>query len=240
LEIFNIEYDFFFDDDKTNVINYKLVIDKNTKTIVESNFTADSNQSWTDLDFYQCNNCPLKVESTLKCPIAVHLNSLVKTFSDKISYTEIEIQVITDQRTYSKKASFQYGLQSLFGLVMATSGCPHMQFFSKMALFHLPFSNMEETMIRATSFYLLDSYFNQNLTEEDAFNLDGLKKIYNQVEEVNHGIIRRIRSIIQEGDATQNAISTLNSFAQMFNVQYEIDLQSYSYIFKDLHKKEAN
>lgn len=230
MNIYNVEYIFYFSN--RNIRKYKISVDKKTKRIVNSNFSSTNDLEWTNLEFCKCQNCSLNSEENTKCPMAVHLNSLVTAFSDKISYNEIDITVITDQRTYKKNATFQYGLQSLFGLVMATSGCPHMEFFSQMALSHLPFSNMDETMTRATSFYLLSQYFKKQDCKDYDFSMHGLKNIYNEIEQVNHGIIKRIRSKVQAGDANQNAIATLNSFAQMFNVQYEINLENISYQFK--------
>ena len=59
---------------------------------------------------------------------------------------------------------------------MATSGCPHMDFFKPMARFHLPLANAEETVYRATSMYLLAQYFLQREGKEADMELEGLKK----------------------------------------------------------------
>lgn len=59
----------------------------------------------------------------------------------------------------------QIGLYSLLGLVMATSGCPHLDFLRPLALHPLPFSSIHETVFRVSSSYLTEQYFREN----DAF-----------------------------------------------------------------------
>lgn len=83
----------------------------------------------------------------------------------------------TEDRAYLKVASLQEGLQGIFGLIMATSGCPHMDFLKPMARFHMPFSSSIETMVRTTSLYLLKQYFNLKDGKPADFLLKGLEAI---------------------------------------------------------------
>ncbi|MCP4400992.1 MAG: hypothetical protein GY801_27310 [bacterium] len=47
-----------------------------------------------------------------------------------------------------------------------------------MAHFHQPLANVEETIFRATSMYLLSQYFAKQEGKEAKFELDGLEEIY--------------------------------------------------------------
>ncbi len=230
MDTFFIEYIFHFPDNDKN--NYLIKIDKKSRILINSNLPIFNDPNWTALEFCQCANCPLIKEQTPFCPIARNLNSLVISFENKISYQEVRVEVKTSQRNYSKETNLQSALQSLFGLVMAVSGCPEMKFFSQIAIFHLPFANMEETIFRASSVYLLNQYFNKQQNIKYDFSMRGLKEIYAQVEQVNQGVIQRVRAMVKSGDANQNAIATLNSFAQMFSLQFHLDLELLSYIFK--------
>ena len=79
----------------------------------------------------------------------------LKQFGTIHSHTEVTTTVVTPERTYVQQGHAQEALRSLFGLIMATSGCPLMLPFKYMARYHLPFSTIEETISRITSTYLL-------------------------------------------------------------------------------------
>ena len=100
------------------------------------------------------------------------------------------------------------------GLLMPTSGCPRMAFLKPMARFHLPFSTFEETMVRSLSFYLMRQACRDSNEQED-FTVTSFLKSYEGVSEVNHGLLERIKDIGLSGDADQNAIVILDTFAQM-------------------------
>jgi len=224
------EYIFNFPNEKK--INYKIEISKEKKKIICTNWRTDPTVFWSDLGFYQCENCPLDVLKNPKCPVAVNIQSLVEIFYNHKSIELVDVTVIAPQRIYKKRTTLQIGLQSLFGLLMAASGCPNLQFLSPMVLFHLPFADIEETLLRSASFYLLQQFFNKLDGKNFEFSLNGLKKHYENVEKVNQGILKRIRAIENMGEASQNAIVTLNIFAQMFSFQHQYDLNMLKYIFQ--------
>lgn len=231
MDIIFYEYIIYFSD-KT-VRHYRIEIDKKTRRIIQSNNTYNDNVEWTNLTYCKCSNCPLSKAKYPKCPVAFNLHSLVEVFKDRISYEEVSVEIISNQRSYKKETTLQIALQSLFGILMAASDCPNMKFLSSMAIFHLPFASFEETILRAASFYLLKQYFQKASNQYYDFSMDGLKKQYEDVEIVNQGLLERIQSIETEGDASLNAITTLNAFAQMFSLQYELDLASLQYVFAD-------
>jgi hypothetical protein len=58
------------------------------------------------------------------CPVAIDIETISSQFADILSYEEAHIEVITQERSYSKATDAQTGLRSLLGLIMATSACP--------------------------------------------------------------------------------------------------------------------
>lgn len=79
---------------------------------------------WAKLSFHQCDRCQLK--DTEYCPVAVRLEAPLKSFNSYISYKRVNVTVTSEERIISKETDLQDGLRSLFGLIMATSGCPTM------------------------------------------------------------------------------------------------------------------
>ena len=55
-------------------------------------------------------------------------------------------------------------------------------------------------------------------------SFEGLKDLYKNVAEVNQGILDRIREVEKTTDASQNAVVILNTFIQMFEFHYSLDL----------------
>ena len=230
MEIEKFEYVFYLAEG--DIRKYLVEIDKKKRTLINAKMMEPDSVQWTDLSFHQCSICPLKEPEYPKCPIAWNLHSIIETFGDQISFQEVDVEIITNQRIYKKSTSLQIGLQSLFGLLMASSNCPKLHFLSPMTLFHLPFATFEETILRSASFYLLKQFFNKSDGKEYNFSMEGLKQQYEEVETVNQDFLGRIQAIEMDGDASLNAINTLNAFAQMFSLQYEINLESLHYIFR--------
>jgi len=227
-----IKYDYIFYFPNGTQKQYNVEIDYETKTCLNTNTMVPDNIEWTDLEFHQCDICPLEKKDYIKCPVAWNLYTLVESFQDQISFEEVDVEIQTPYRTYKKSTSLQIALQSLFGVLMATSNCPILKFLSPMALFHLPFASFEETILRAASFYLLQQYFYKSDGLEYDFSMKGLKKKYEEVERVNQDFLSRIQEIDTQGDASLNAITTLNAFAQMFSIQYGVELEALRHVFK--------
>lgn len=176
-------------------------------------------KEWTRLEYQQCPNCPLKRESSPQCPVAKNLNQIVEDTHASVSYTPIRVTVETNERTYSKKCTAQDGLRSLFGLIMATSGCPHMDWLRPLARFHLPFTDLDENLFRVLSLQLLDQYFNNQQIDFDSVAAK-IQTNYRLIEQVNQAFAARISSYCK-ADADKNAIAQLDVYAQMFSFQFE-------------------
>jgi hypothetical protein len=66
----------------------------------------------------------------------VDLQEIARAFRGIISYDELTVRVHTPQRDYAKRCSAQEALNALFGLVMATSGCPRLAPLRGLARYH--------------------------------------------------------------------------------------------------------
>ena len=192
--------------------------------------------SWTSLGYHQCPNCPLTVDTHPNCPLAVNLVNVVRPFTGILSHNEIHVEVKTEERTVSKATTAEEGIGSLLGLVMATSGCPHLAFFKPMARFHLPLASEEETIYRATSMYLLAQYFLKKREQNADLELEGLTKIYNNIQAVNIAIATRLRSATDQ-DSTINAVVILDVYAKTLEYAIEESLEEIVYLFTPFFEK---
>lgn len=229
---FCFHYQFSFSDGNTK--DYELLLEPDTLTLireVEDQPPAD----WTRLDYEQCQCCPLSADSHPQCPIALNIMELVENFKDVFSYHDCTVVCETAERTYLKKTSVMEGLSAIFGVIMATSDCPVMEFLKPMARFHLPFSTIEETTVRTTSMYLLAQYF--KFKDQPGMNFDFkiLENHYAKVQQVNEGLLRRIKSISSE-DADKNAIITLHSLSQFLSMEIDYSLGGLESIFIDRYE----
>lgn len=168
--------------------------------------------SWTGLTWNQCPHCPLKLEQHPHCPIAANLADIISSFEKCLSFEEAEITVRTEAREYRQKLPLQYGVGSLMGIYMVTSGCPVMDKLRPMVFTHLPFATVEETVYRAISMYLLAQYYVHRRGRKPDWDLKNLVKIYEDVSQVNKSFTKRLLSINTK-DANLNALFNLDCFA---------------------------
>lgn len=186
---------------------------------------------WTKLAYKQCNCCPLSPKMHQYCPIAVNITDLVNRFKDILSHKNCRVVCETADRTYSKNTSAMEALTSVFGIVMATSNCPVMDFLKPMARYHLPFSSVEETTARSTSLFLLGQYFEYKKGRESSFDFNKLEKSYARAQMVNEGLLERIRSLGNR-DADKNAIITLHSISQFLSMEMDDSLNTIAHLFE--------
>ena len=182
-------------------------------TLVQIHEPHDTPPAWTLLGHHQCSVCPLDVVGDARCPAAVSLVELVESFRDLLSYSDVEVLVVTQHRTMFRRTTVQKALSSLMGLYMATSGCPILGRLKPMARFHLPFATREETIFRAVGAYLTAQYFLQKKGLPFDLNLDGLREMYDEIHQVNVDMTSRLRHV-SSGDASVNAVVLLDLFAQ--------------------------
>mgnify|MGYP006865022982 CR=1 FL=1 len=169
---------------------------------------------WTRLEYHKCSNCPLQEVDRAFCPIATQFVDIGNRFGDLVSYGEISLEVVAAKHRIIVETDVQNAVRSLMGLIMALSDCPHMAFFKPLAKFHLPLGDMEETMVRSMSFYLLGEHFKQPDPAERDTSFSGLALIYHEVNKVNQGIAERLRQaeIFHE----LNSLTILDNLAHSF------------------------
>ncbi len=185
---------------------------------------------WTLLSHNRCPNCQLPEDTSSHCPIAVNIADLVAAFQDIASYGNCTVSCVSADRIVSKETIVQDGLSSIMGIIMATSGCPSLDILRPMAWFHLPFASVDESLFRSASTYLLRQYFHAQMGKIADFSLDRIKEHYLNIEEVNHGMLERIRHATVL-DADRNAIVVLNSLAQILSMEVDENMETLRPLF---------
>jgi hypothetical protein len=226
MKTFGIRYRFRFPEGSEERIDLEL--DRQTLELL-GNAPAEPPE-WTRLGFHQCPNCPLKVEEHPHCPLALHLVNLVKKFDGLLSHEKVDLEVATEERTVSQRTTMQRAIGSVMGLVIAASGCPHTSFLRPMARFHLPLASNDETIYRATSMYLLAQYFLRKSGRAADLELEGLAKIYREMETINAAVANRLRAATKT-DSSVNAIVVLDVYAKSVPLVIESSLERIRHLF---------
>lgn len=208
-EPISIEYRFRLPDQGLETISLNL----DPVSLTSLDALPDPLPNWTLLTFSRCDNCPLDPHKQPVCPLAAQLSRLTPLSNKLISYDQVDVEVITLERTVSASVSAERGISSLMGLISAVSGCPHTAFFRPMARFHLPFATPEETLFRSAGSYLLSEYLRQRRGETPSYDLDGLQQVYDRLTSVNSATAERLRAAART-DSALNAIVQLDYYAQ--------------------------
>jgi hypothetical protein len=226
MAIIKFQYIFQFPDDRQEI--FDLHLDSESLDLIGD--TSNELPSWTNLDFRQCPNCQLTIQTHPNCPVAVHLVQLISACKNVLSYDVLHVDIISPERIVSKTTPAQKGMSSLMGLIMATSGCPHMSFLKPMARFHLPLATAEETIYRATSMYLLAQYFIRKQGRDADLELEGLAKIYYNIELINKAMADRLKAITDK-DTAVNALILLDIFAMTLPFAIDESLEEVRHLF---------
>ena len=209
MDTIDIEYKFKFPDNAEE--SFKIRLNPNSGEIVAP--PSIDLPEWTRLGFEQCPNCPYVPDDTAYCPAAVCIVDLVRCFNRLVSHDRIEVEIITFERRIVQKSAAQRAISSLMGLLIAASGCPHTAYFKPMARFHLPLSEPIETIYRVATMYLLAQYFRQERDLIPEQTLEGLTKIYRNMQIINNALAERIRTA-SETDSSVNALVMLDMQAK--------------------------
>jgi len=219
-----IEYTFTMNDGKD--LRYKVEFERNRQPILNKNLYP----SWTQLDFHQCPNCPLKIEEYSHCPVAIDAHEIVLEFAEVLSCNEADIQVKTPEREYFKHTDAQTGLRALIGFVMATSNCPILRPLRGMAYYHLPFASLNEIVYRVTSSYLLHQYYVYQKGGRIDLEFQGLKQHFKDLQTLNYHFSDRVRAAC-EADANLNVLATLFTISSMLSLSLEKHLKEIQHLF---------
>lgn len=197
-------------------IEYKFIVKEGDPLVFQVDTrrsTAESEDTvdfpfWTKLDYHKCVNCPLSETEHVYCPAAMDAKRITQTFKSMLSTEEVTVEVRTPDRMYVKETDSQTGLRALFGLVMATSGCPILSRFRGLADTHLPFASIEETILRVAGSYLIQQFLVLREGGEPDWEFAGLNRFYEEIQEVNRCFKSRIDAA-SEQDANMNALGSL-------------------------------
>lgn len=167
---------------------------------------------WTKLSFHQCPNCPLKEADSPRCPPAAALAEVVDYFKDSLSSEEAEVEIVTEARSYRKKAALSSGVSGLIGLVMSTSGCPILDKLKPMAREHLPFATLKESLYRFLSMYMLAQRLRAWKEQVPDWEMTGFLTFLEDLRTVNRAFCQRLYAVCRK-DASLNALVHLDCFA---------------------------
>ncbi len=219
-----IQYIFTMDDGK--VLDYKVEFERNRERILDNSLYP----AWTQLDFHQCPNCPLKTDEYSHCPVAIDAHEIVLGFTEILSCNEVDIRVITPEREYFKRTDAQTGLRALIGFVMASSACPISSQMRGMAYYHLPFATLDETVFRVTSSYLLHQYYVCKKGGKFDLEFEGLKQRFKEMQTLNFHFLERIRAAC-EADSNLNVLATLFTISSMLSLSLDRHLKEIEHLF---------
>lgn len=182
----------------------------------------EAHPEWAKLGFEQCACCPLKDKNCQYCPAATRMNEVMEAFAGDDSTESVEVTVKTAERSYFEECDLQVGINSLLGLMLATSGCPVLKPLGAMASFHIPFCTTRETLHRTVGSYLIKQYFKQLEGEEPDWEMKELKELYDKLEGLNRDFSKRIQKS-SCSDAVSNAV--IMFFATSVVVASSLDQQ---------------
>jgi hypothetical protein len=212
-----IEYTLTLDDRRS--FHFKV----DPERAANSSNSAETHPFWTQLDYRQCSNCPLKASEHRHCPAALDIEQIVAAFGNVVSHHQVNVEVRTDDRTYQKRTDAQTAVRSLMGLCLATGGCPILARMKGPARLHLPFANVEETLFRMAGAYLLRQYFVSRQGGAPDWDLKGLNKLYEEIQEVNRWLKQRLDGAAEK-DANVNAVVSLVNMAMIVSMSLEEQL----------------
>jgi len=191
---------------------------------------------WTELEFSQCTNCPLKGSDTTHCPPALHMADATQRLAGLVSFDTVSVTVEQGERTVAAVTSAQAALSSVLGLIMATSACPWTQLLRPMARFHLPFADDTETVYRIVTMYLLAREFAGGSPDS---GFGSLAEIYQNLHVVNRGMARRLGAAMST-DPAQNAMALLDSYTALLPAAIEDSLEELRPLFEGWKRQKPD
>jgi hypothetical protein len=186
---------------------------------------------WTELKFNRCSNCPLKEEEHPHCPAALQMTSALEPLKALVSFDTVGVTVLQPERRVYAETTVQQAMSSVFGLIMATAGCPWTDRLRPMARFHLPFAGETETLYRSVSMYLLSrELVPPSKRGPDAGGFAALEDLYKNLHVVNRDMSRRLGAAAST-DPARNALALLDSFTLLLPAALERSLDELQPLF---------
>jgi hypothetical protein len=144
----------------------------------------------------------------------VQLVGVIERLERLVSFDHVRVDVLTAERTVTHETTAQQALSSLLGLIIATSGCPRTEFLRPMARFHLPLSSETETIYRSVTMFALAQLLKAGSGGTPDTTLEGLKRAYEELHQVNRGLARRIGAATGS-DPARNAVVLLDAYTTL-------------------------
>jgi hypothetical protein len=166
--------------------------------------------------------------------MAVRLTGLVEATRNVSSHEVVRAKVELEGRTIQKTTTVQTAVGSLMGLLAATSACPRIQFLAPMARFHQPFATEKETIYRSVSTYLMSQFFIAQEGGTPDWELQGLRRGYAELEEVNRAMLRRMAAGCPS-DGPLNALVVLDSLGRLLQLSLSDALAELVPLFRSVH-----
>jgi hypothetical protein len=186
---------------------------------------------WTELKFNQCANCPLNEQEHPHCPAALQMVAALEPMKALVSFDTVGVTVLQLERKVYAETTVQQAMSSVFGLIMATSGCPWTDRLRPMARFHVPFAGETETLYRSVSMYLLSREFlPREKRAADAGGFAPLEDLYRNLHVVNRDMSRRLGAAATT-DPARNALALLDSFTLLLPAALERSLDELQPLF---------
>ena len=192
---------------------------------------------WTELKFNRCANCPLNEQDHPHCPAALQMAAALEPLKALVSFDTVGVTVLQFERKVYAETSVQQAMSSVFGLIMATSGCPWTDRLRPMARFHVPFAGETETLYRSVSMYLLSREFMPREKRDaaagpgaDAGGFAALEDLYRNLHVVNRDMSRRLGAAATT-DPARNALALLDSFTLLLPAALERSLDELQPLF---------
>jgi hypothetical protein len=186
---------------------------------------------WAELKFNRCANCPLNEQEHPHCPAALQMAAALEPLKALVSFDTVGVTVLQFERTVYAETTVQQAMSSVFGLIMATSGCPWTDRLRPMARFHVPFAGETETLYRSVSMYLLSREFvPREKREGDGGGFTALEDLYRNLHVVNRDMSRRLGAAAAT-DPARNAIALLDSFTLLLPAALERSLDELQPLF---------
>jgi hypothetical protein len=186
---------------------------------------------WTELKFNRCANCPLNEQDHPHCPAALQMAAALEPLKALVSFDTVGVTVLQFERKVYAETTVQQAMSSVFGLIMATSGCPWTDRLRPMARFHVPFAGETETLYRSVSMYLLSKEFvPRDKRAADGGGFAGLEDLYRNLHVVNRDMSRRLGAAATT-DPARNALALLDSFTLLLPAALERSLDELQPLF---------
>jgi hypothetical protein len=221
-----INYHFQMDEQE---LSYTIELDRKFDP---AQVSADAAE-WTQLSHCQCAHCPLSRVEYNHCPAAVDLQKVVEDFQNLPAVKKAKVRVVTPDREYLKEVELDEGVRSLMGVIMATSACPILEQLKPNAFHHLPFATMDEFVMRSTSMYLMRQYFRYRGGEQPDWELQGLIRLNQDLQQLNQAFWQRIHSGC-ESDSNLKALLSFFNLSSSLSYSLEAQLQRIKPMVSDL------